>query len=627
MSEAKWIWSGLAPQPEEYLLFRQKFTSRGENCVLRVAAETDYIARVNGVRVGFCAFAGYRDEKYFDTLDVTDACRAGENLLEITVRYEGVNSATHIDDGAGLWFELTEDGTLCAASGEDTQWTADPAYVQNAPRRVTPQLGFTCCMIAAPAPADSAFAPAVPTGRVCRLLPRPVVRMTEEAFCAGIPVAVPGHRIYDLGRETAGYLRLSVVCSAPCTVKIAYGEHLADGFVRQKIGPRDFSFDFTCAAGENDFEQLFVRAAARYLEVLSDAEAEVTVREIGLIPTVVPLTEKKHPFTGLDALIYETCVRTLRLCMHTHYEDCPWREQALYVLDSRNQMLCGYDAFEETDFQRANIVFISKGKRPDDMLELTYPAVFTPAIPFFSVMYPIEVLEYLEHTGDKTILPEVMDTVLGIMNALKAYLGDNGLLHNPPPPYWNFYEWSPGSDGHGELGNAADRAPKCDLILNCAYCLAADAVRKLCAAAEIPAPELPDAVIRAAIPEVLMNPATGIFASSTIHPVRSRLGNAFALLIGLGDERTAEAVAFSEGLIPETLSMTGFVYDALLAHFPDGKERVLADIREKYGYMLSCGATSFWETIKGEADFGRAGSLCHGWSAIPIVYLRRLLEQ
>ena len=85
--------------------------------------------------------------------------------------------------------------------------------------------------------------------------------------------------------------------------------------------------------------------------------------------------------------------------MHEHYEDCPWREQALYCMDSRNQMLCGYDAFFESDFQRANLVFISKGKRADSLLELTYPAVNTPAIPFFSVMYPVAVYEYCNLHG------------------------------------------------------------------------------------------------------------------------------------------------------------------------------------------------------------------------------------
>jgi len=71
--------------------------------------------------------------------------------------------------------------------------------------------------------------------------------------------------------------------------------------------------------------------------------------------------------------------------------------------------------------------------------------------------------------------------------------------------------------------------------------------------------------------------------------------------------------------------MLGFVYDALLASDPQNKDFVLADIREKYGYMLANGATSFWETIVGEADFNKAGSLCHGWSAMPIYYYRTLL--
>ena len=37
-----------------------------------------------------------------------------------------------------------------------------------------------------------------------------------------------------------------------------------------------------------------------------------------------------------------------------------------------------------------------------------------------------------------------------------------------------------------------------------------------------------------------------------------------------------------------------------------------------WGHMLQHGATTFWETLKGAWDFDRAGSLCHGWSAIPL---------
>jgi len=39
--------------------------------------------------------------------------------------------------------------------------------------------------------------------------------------------------------------------------------------------------------------------------------------------------------------------------------------------------------------------------------------------------------------------------------------------------------------------------------------------------------------------------------------------------------------------------------------------------------MLYHGATTFWETILGEEDFSNAGSLCHGWSAVPIYFYHK----
>lgn len=71
--------------------------------------------------------------------------------------------------------------------------------------------------------------------------------------------------------------------------------------------------------------------------------------------------------------------------------------------------------------------------------------------------------------------------------------------------------------------------------------------------------------------------------------------------------------------------MNTFYYDALLTCGEAYKGFILQDIKEKYGYMLEQGATTFWETAKGWQDFDGAGSLCHGWSAIPAYYLVKLL--
>ena len=104
------------------------------------------------------------------------------------------------------------------------------------------------------------------------------------------------------------------------------------------------------------------------------------------------------------------------------------------------------------------------------------------------------------------------------------------------------------------------------------------------------------------------------------------LGNALAILSGLADNADAlcEKIAKDE-LSGCSLSMKCFKYDALLlTNKEKWQEQVLNEIRKDYKKMLESGATSVWETIDGASAFDNAGSLCHGWSAIPVYYLSEL---
>ena len=604
---AKWIWVNSHPQQNEYAYFEGEYDWNGEEVRLFLAAETDYILYVNEKRVAFGQFAGYPTEKYYDEIDLAPHSQNGNNRIRITVRYEGINCATHIDDGAGVIFSLRVGERDILWSNENTKGGYDNRYLQHLDRKITVQLGLTSGMRCGNEFIESEC---VLVEKTYNIKPRPVLKTV-------LGQAIEGERIcqtrplYDLGRESAGYLFLRIRAKQAGELQVVYGEHIADGCVRQRIGHRDFSLDFQYDTGEHSFEQFFIRVAARYLEV--KAPEGVEVLSIGLLPALYPVTERKHSLTGLDARIYDTCVRTLRLCMNLHYEDCPWREQALYVLDSRNQMLCGYHAFKETDFQRANLVFMAKGTRPDGLLELTYPAVNTPAIPFFSLMYPVAVYEYIQHTGDKSILGEVMPTVKRFMREFASRIDQNGLLAEFPSPYWNFYEWTPNSDG-------AAKDERYHLILNCAFVYSCQHFSKLCdMIGESFTVDIER--IKRAIEETFLDCESGVFVLSPASgESASQLGNAMALLIGLGDGRTVEALKNDQHLIPASLSMLTFVFDALLARDANCKDYILEHIRKTYGHMLSCGATSFWETIDGESAFSGAGSLCHGWSAIPIHY-------
>lgn len=608
--KARWIWTEEEIKEDIYRSFKTSFVAKGGCATLSICSEMNYVAYLNGEVLSFGQFPNYKNEKYFD--EIPFFASKGENELLITVRYEGYNSATHVADRGGLLFSVEENGETLAFSSEKTLGAIDNGYVQGEKKYVTSQLGYVSSMIGG---AVNNYAPCVEVDLTYNVKPRPVKKLVVGDKVYGEFIERKKGDIYDLKRETAGYMFVNVNSGKETVVTVTYGEHLVDGDVRHIIENRTFEQKFFLKKGENKFVSLFQRVACRYLEVY--AEDGVKVEEIGLIPVDYPFVEKKRDFEldQLDAKIYEVSARTLTLCAHEHYEDCPWREQALYVLDSRNQALCGYYAFEGHDFQRANLAFIAKGVRPDGLLELTYPATKTGAIPFFSIMYPVEVFEYVEHTGDKSLVEEVMPTMRGIMNFFADRIEGGALIENPNKPYWNFYEWAEGS--------YLCEAGATDLILNCAFVYSAERYKKLCSlVGETFDVDLDN--MKNKIRETFYDAEKGTyFLSSATKNLYSQLGAAFAILIGLDGKNVAAAARGENGVIPATLSMLGFVYDALL--LAGDKDFVLSDIRKKYGYMLDNGATSFWETIVGEADFAGAGSLCHGWSAMPLYYYNLLI--
>ena len=117
---ARWIWISAQASPNEYAVFEGSFRYDGGDARFTIAAETDYILWINGEMASFGQFAGYPWEKYYDEADIASLCVPGENVYTVTVRYEGVNSATHIDDGPGVIFSLTVDGSPVAWSGSHT---------------------------------------------------------------------------------------------------------------------------------------------------------------------------------------------------------------------------------------------------------------------------------------------------------------------------------------------------------------------------------------------------------------------------------------------------------------------------------------------------------------------------
>lgn len=685
METASWIWRNGEALADEYVDFLTHFPGSQSPILLRVAADSNYAAFVNGRLAAFGQYADYPQYKVYDQVDITPFVQPGENRLAIQVWYYGEDSQTYLLGKAGLIFQVESEGKLLAQSGEGTLSRISPDYHQGYRMPISMQLGFSYHYNLRaqdhwekPGVEASGFAPSRVVPDISKQLHlRPIqklrleapveahpvqqgsffytqqgqaaVNMQSAALCFGSWRQVTGKQertlpaelsvqegdgvyvILDMEQEQAGLLDLDFSVPCDCQVEIGYGEHLADGRCRTAV--RNFAMELDAKAGENRYLNPFRRLGARYLQLFFHCR-QVTLRKATLRPTPYPL--RVLPYRAPNPLrqeIYDTCVRTLRLCMHEHYEDCPWREQALYCMDSRNQMLCGYYAFGETAFPRACLKLMEYGMRPDGLLSLCFPAGRDYPIPFFSLIYFIQMREYMDYSGDKTLAQEELGLLERLMGTFLNKRQPNGLIDNfQDKAHWNFYEWQPTLDGYSHQGEQSFDAP-----LNAFLSLALQNLSAICRGLGLEekarAYGQEALAINRAMAAQFYQPDSGLFATyDRKFPGRySVLANSLCLLCGAADtvdsSRILQILPFNGretlGLevIPNTLSMNCFRFDALLkADRAKYGPMILEEIDRDFGYMLKNGATTFWETILGQRDFDDAGSLCHGWSALPLYY-------
>ena len=703
-TKAQWIWRQGEAERDEFCDFLTTVSIPDEDrrYFLHIASDSNYTVWLNGELCAFGQYADYPDYKVYDRVEITPFLQPGTNRMAAVVWYYGIDSQTYKVGEAGLIFEITdEDGRVVSYSSEAVLSRLSRDYISGRCELISGQLGPTYHYDMKGydgflEDGGEGFEPsrAVPTistdftlrpNKKLTLEPRAAVkvvrrglfRYTTEAPVASINMqyaAVSGRYpseimrsgderfgsparfiadsddcdgiffIVDLEEENAGFLDFDVVVTKDCRMDVGFGEHLYDGVCRTSI--RGFYAEIDLKAGRNTWLHTFRRFGCRYLQFFIHC-SDVTVHYAGLRPTLYPLKHKAYRSGNLlRDTIYKVCQNTLQQCLHEHYEDCPWREQALYTMDSRNQMLCGYYAFGETEAPRASLELIAHGVREDGLLTLCYPAGLDFPIPAFSCMYFVQMEEYIRYSGDTTLAAQYFDQLDTIIQAFHGKLRPEGVIENfygegpgGKQDYWNFYEWSATMNGH-----FAETQRRLECPLNCFYSLAMQALAGICDALgkEDYAADLRCRVkaLNAAIARVFYNPETRLFESFDIihRGWYTVLTQSLAMLCGAaeGVDTTVMLQAMATNgktevgveLVPNTLSMNAFRFDALLAVDRERYASIILDELDRdYLYMLRRGATTFWETIIGADDFGDAGSLCHGWSALPVYYYETLYSK
>jgi alpha-L-rhamnosidase len=433
--------------------------------------------------------------------------------------------------------------------------------------------------------------------------------------------------VIDMGREEVGHLEFEMEAPEGSVLDIGYGEHLDDLRVRTKVGARNFASRYICREGRQKFTHHFLRWAGRYLQV-HVSSTYFTLYGMGLRRCEYPVEYRgKLAMTNpVWNRILNTARRTLQLCMHEHYEDTPWREQALYANDARIQALCGYYAFGTEDFPAASLSLSGRGLRDDGFLSLTAPANPPVTIPSFTLVWILAVRDHFLYTGDSATAQFFLPQIKAMLRGFLEECRDGLLPLRRVEGIWHFYDWSADMSGYDD--ELFGKGLTWDTPLNCFLILALEAAGEICKWSSDD-----DSEFFSSAAQKLRNHAAELFWDSTkevfiTHPytdVLSELTQALAVLakVGTADQRKKalkRMCAADSGLENAGLSQSVYTFEALMTDKKAYGKKVFSDIESTWGAMLNAGATTFWETILGAKDFADAGSLCHGWSAVPLFF-------
>jgi hypothetical protein len=128
--------------------------------------------------------------------------------------------------------------------------------------------------------------------------------------------------------------------------------------------------------------------------------------------------------------------RTLQLCAHETYEDCPYYEQLNYVADSRLQALCSMVLAGETALPRRTIRLYRDSIRPDGLVCSRVPSTVPQILPYFSLIWILMVEDYWRWVGprDRAFVRSTLNVVDSVLWFYRERLRDDEFV-GPIPPW------------------------------------------------------------------------------------------------------------------------------------------------------------------------------------------------
>ena len=625
------------PYENKHVLFRKRFKCKScKKAVVVISADDYYKLYLNGEFVTQGPAPGYPFHYYLNEIDVTNFLCPGENIIAVHTFYQGLINRVWIsgDLRQGLFFELKIDGQTAVSS--DQTWKCalhegylshgkigyDTAFAETIDARA-PQTGFEQIHYD-----DTSWLPAAKRNVVdYRLFPQPTKQLSIYPVRPQL-VETDGSRIkIDWGREMAGTLYFEAEGLAGTQVIVRMGEELQDdGTVRYKMRCNCQYEDVFILSGGKDAFRPYDYKAFRYAELHLPDGCVVDSNSIQMIVRHYPYQEAVHLKSEDPAFqkIWRLCADTIRYGVQEVYVDCPTREKGQYLGDVTIAAACHALLTGDAGLYRKALENYAQSSFIDQGLMSVAPASLMQEIADYSMQFPMQ-LAWLYHlTHDRVFLEKMAPFAENILSYFEQFERQDGLLSGVAMK-WNMVDWPENlRDGYDApiqrpIGNV------CHNVLNAFYCgmvAQIDEIRSILGQA----PTGKKSKLFSAFARAFYDDRTHLFYDSESKTHASLHSNVLPLLFDIQiDEATKAAVV--ELIRRKRLTSCGtyfsyFVLSALIRVQEFDLCAALVKDPSAWLNMLEQGATTCFEAWGKDQKWNT--SLCHPWSACPILILNEL---
>lgn len=247
--------------------------------------------------------------------------------------------------------------------------------------------------------------------------------------------------VFDMGDLTVGYPRLNISAEGGTEIYVAYAPYLVDG--KFNPGSSWVKCDRITLSNRPVIWESEELRTFRYIGLLvGNTSKPVRIAEAGMKQTWYPFS-KSGSFATNDVFIdklWNASRKTLDIITHDSYND-NYHERRQYIQTGWYSSRCNYATSGDPYLTRRLLVQHGWEQNPTGKIPMHSPGEPYAGILEADLHFHMTLYDYYMYTGDRKTAEYLLLNVLRSLRALEEMENKDGLIENPPYPYW--IDWAP----------------------------------------------------------------------------------------------------------------------------------------------------------------------------------------